>query len=138
MEGHSIVVLERGANWPRWIDERTGLVSNVWVIAQQERETCREFEARAIERIADLPLSGPLQLAVMCSSGLADPERASLSFGVLRAFVGLRRRGQAAEGAVILVTPGDERSRRCAEFIVSAMGRATASRAVEHTSAAAA
>jgi hypothetical protein len=138
MEGHSIVVLERGASWPRWIDERTGPVSNVWVIAQRERETCREFEARALERIAELPLSGPLQLAVMCSGGLTDPEQAALSFGVLRAFIALQRRAKTAEGAVILLTPSDERSRRCAEFIVSAMGRATPSRNVEHTSAAAA
>lgn len=131
MEGHSIVVLERGASFPRWIDERTGPVSNVWVIAQRERETCREFEARALERIADLPLNGPLQLAVMCSSGLTDPERTSLSFGVLRAFIGLQRTTKTAQGSVILLTPSDERSRRCAEFIVSAMGRATPSRSVE-------
>ncbi len=47
MIGESLVVMERGARFPNWIDTMTGIESNVRVLAQRDRESQAQRPCRA-------------------------------------------------------------------------------------------
>ncbi len=51
MEENSIVVMEDGADWPAWVDQEAGAVSNVVILARQPYESLRDFELRTEIRL---------------------------------------------------------------------------------------
>jgi hypothetical protein len=105
MIGESLVVMERGARFPNWIDTMTGSESNVRVLAQRDRESEHAFEARIIdflERFATVA-SAPTRALLACG-----PERGrarTTSRAVL--ILALRELVARRSGSVIVIEPAD-------------------------------
>ena len=101
MSADSIVVMESGADWPAWVDEEAGAVSNVVVLARQRGESPQQFEARVKLRLQSIAeLESPRRGVLVCAASggkAAGPGRATL----VRALLEVVRR--AGGGEVVLV-----------------------------------
>jgi hypothetical protein len=102
METDSIVVMETGADWPAWVDQEAGTVSNVVVLARQPRESVRAFGARTERRLETLTeLASPRRGILVCGSE-RDGDSRSCRVLLLQALARVVR--SAGGGEVVLVS----------------------------------
>ena len=99
----SLVIVERGARFPTWIDEMAGNDSSVRVIAQRERESEHAFEARVLEFLERFTkLTGSPHRAVLACVNESGRARTT-SRAVL--ILALRELVHPAHGNVIVSEP---------------------------------
>jgi hypothetical protein len=109
METDSIVVMESGADWPTWVDQEAGAVSNVVILARQPRESIRAFGTRTerTERRLDSlsELAAPRRGDLVCGPE-RDADSRSCRVSILKALASVVRR--AGGGEIVLV--GEDRA----------------------------
>lgn len=106
METDSIVVMESGADWPSWVDQEAGAVSNVVILARQPRESVRAFGARTERRLDGLTeLAAPRRGVLVCGTD-QDGDSRACRVSILRALASVIR--HAGGGEVVLI--GDDRA----------------------------
>lgn len=71
-ESGSVVVLEEGADWPKWIAEYQRHATNSVVVAYAPGETLDDFVARVGRRLAEL--TEELQVAVIACAPQVEPK----------------------------------------------------------------
>jgi hypothetical protein len=104
-ESDSIVVMESGADWPAWVDQEAGAVSNVVILARQPGESIEEFGERARGRIeSQAALSSPGR-GVLVLSGGSSPNLRRCRSQIARALMEVVRR--AGGGDVVLAGSED-------------------------------
>jgi len=72
-ESGSVVVLEEGADWPKWIAEYQRHATNSVVVAYAPGETLDDFVARVGRRLSEL--TEELRVAVIACAPRVDPEQ---------------------------------------------------------------
>jgi hypothetical protein len=105
MESESIVVMEDGADWPAWVDEEAGAVSNVVVLARQPFESVRDFELRTELRLTVLADRFAPQRGILVCGPDAGAEVRACRSHLLHALAAVVRR--AGGGEVVLVGNDD-------------------------------
>jgi len=104
-----LIVLERGANWPRWFDHHHA-AEDTTVVMQQPGQSTRSLLLRVEKAVADLTASGhSVRRAVLAvrvgGAPVLRTERAKLARALLRAVCG-------NSGSLVIDAPGaggDER-----------------------------
>jgi hypothetical protein len=112
MRTDSIVVMEQGADWPAWVDEEAGPVSNVVVLSRQHGESQSAFEARARLRLDSMAEIATPSRAVLVCARIARAEARQSRAVLLRALVETLRRAGGGE----LTLAGDADSALSAEI----------------------
>jgi hypothetical protein len=72
-ESGSVVVLEEGADWPKWIAEYQRHATNSVVVAYAPGEPLDDFVARVGRRLSEL--TEELTVAIVACAGKVEPER---------------------------------------------------------------
>ena len=132
----SLVVMERGARFPIWIDDMAGNESSVRVLAQRERESEHAFEARIIDYLESSPRRAT-RAVLACGHERGRARTTSRAVLILA----LREMVTQSNGSVMVVEPeGADRSiAELARLLSAELVRDTSvpdqTRAIEHVDA---
>ncbi|HEY2410499.1 MAG TPA: hypothetical protein VGI10_31055 [Polyangiaceae bacterium] len=69
----SVVVLEAGSAWPRWLGEYQRRAPNSVVVAQSAEETCEEFAVRVDRRMAEMR-GETIHVGLLISNGSTEDD----------------------------------------------------------------
>ncbi len=72
----SIVVLEEGAEFPKWVAEYQRHATNSVVVAYAPGESILEFEARVVRRLSEI--TGELRAAIVACGARSDPAQLAM------------------------------------------------------------
>jgi hypothetical protein len=101
----ALVVMEAGARWPSYTRELAGRASSAVVESQPVSESCEEFSARVVARVARMgERSVTVPVAILAVSQRIDPEARASRYLVARSVVTLMTAQDVGELLII----GDE------------------------------